>query len=87
MSGTLAFDSLAEAKKLREAGFSEEQAEAQVMLITHLVDDQLATKRDLKELEQLTVAKIAEASRDTIKWVAGLLIGQAALIVALIKLL
>ena len=112
MPQILAFDSLAASKQLREAGFSEQQAEAQVMLITRLVDDQLATKqdiaevqrdikmleqatktqiaevkRDIKMLEQVTKTQIADAARDTIKWTAGLLIGQATLIVVLIKLL
>jgi len=94
MSQPLAFDSLAASKQLRDAGFSEQQAEAQVTLITRLVDDQLATKqdiaevkRDIKMLEQATKTQIADAARDTIKWAAGLLIGQATLIVVLIKLL
>ncbi len=59
---------------------------------------ELALKRDMKELEvalkigiaevkhDLTL-KISESQTSTLKWVGGLLIGQAALIVALIKLI
>lgn len=51
MPHTLAFDTLAYAKKLIAAGVSERQAEVQAEAIAELVNEQLATKRDLKELE------------------------------------
>lgn len=44
------------------------------------MDEQIATKRDLSEMEQRVKA-------DIIKWVAGMLVAQAALIAALVKLL
>lgn len=62
----------------------------------------LATKRDLKEAEvslkrdieelRLTTksnldARLAETKAEIIKWVAGMLVAQAALIAALVKLL
>lgn len=46
-----AFDTLAYAKKLKEAGFTETQAEAQAEALRAVVDSNLATKQDLKELE------------------------------------
>jgi hypothetical protein len=45
------FDTLTYAKRLREAGFTERQAEAQAEALRAVVDENLATKRDLKELE------------------------------------
>ncbi|MBF0119414.1 MAG: hypothetical protein HQK79_11305 [Desulfobacterales bacterium] len=61
------------------------------MLVASLVDNQLATKQDLKELElnlkrDLEV-KIEISKSETIKWVAGMLVAQAALIATLVKLL
>lgn len=45
------FDTLAYAKKLKEAGFTEGQAEAQAEALRSVIDTNLATKQDLKELE------------------------------------
>ena len=54
----LTFDTLQYAKKLQQAGFTEKQAEIQAEtfkeqaeLMNGWVDDNLATKRDLKELD------------------------------------
>ena len=50
------FDTLKYAKKLIKAGFTEQQAEVQAEAIKELIDDKLATKRDLKVLkDQLTI--------------------------------
>lgn len=38
-------------KQLEEVGFSREQAEIQVQVITEIIEDDLATKQDLKILE------------------------------------
>ena len=51
MSHALAFDTLAYAKKLKQAGFTDEQAEIQAEAIATLVDEKLATKMDLKFAE------------------------------------
>ena len=45
------FDTLTYAKKLQEAGFTAQQAEAQAEALRAVVDENLATKRDLKDLE------------------------------------
>lgn len=103
------FDTLAYAKELREAGVPEPQAEAHVRGIARIVDDQLATKRDIEELkiatkrdiEDLKIstkrdltelelrlkAEIEIAKTDMIRWVGGMLVAQAAVIAALVKLL
>jgi hypothetical protein len=45
------FDTLTYSKKLQEAGFTARQAEAQAEALREVVEDNLATKRDLKEME------------------------------------
>lgn len=48
----ITFDTLKHAKKLREAGFTEQQAEAQAEALREIIEDKLATKQDLKQLEE-----------------------------------
>jgi len=50
-SVSIVFDTLRYAKKLQKAGFTEEQAEVQAEALADLVNEQLATKADLKQLE------------------------------------
>jgi len=47
----IALDTLAYAKALREAGFSEQQADGQAQALAAAMTDSLATKQDLRELE------------------------------------
>ena len=47
----ITFNTLAYAKKLKAAGFTEEQAEVQAEAFADIIEEKLATKRDLKELE------------------------------------
>jgi hypothetical protein len=47
----IAFDTLKFAKRLKEAGFTEQQAEALASAEADLIEANLATKRDLKDLE------------------------------------
>jgi len=47
----MAFDTLSYAKKLQEAGFTPRQAEAQAEALREVVAENLATKRDLKDVE------------------------------------
>jgi long-subunit acyl-CoA synthetase (AMP-forming) len=60
MSTALAFDTLQYAKRLKQAGFTEEQAEIQAEALSELIDDRLATKLDLKELERQMRLEIGE---------------------------
>lgn len=53
MSNTaLSFDTLQYAKKLREAGFSEQQAEIQAEALREIIDDNVATKGDILALQR-----------------------------------
>jgi hypothetical protein len=47
----VAFDTLVYARRLRQAGFSEQQAEVQAEALAAVVTETLATKQDLRELE------------------------------------
>ncbi|MDL2207758.1 hypothetical protein LJB82_03440 [Desulfovibrio sp. OttesenSCG-928-M16] len=47
---------------------------------------ELATKMDLAETEARLMAEIAKSRAETIKWVAGLLMAQAAVIATLVKI-
>jgi hypothetical protein len=77
---TAIFDTLAYAKKLKNAGVPENQAEIHADAIAELIDEQLATKKDLQILESNVTARI-------IRWVAGMLVAQAAIVATLVKLL
>ena len=47
----LAFDTYAAVKKLKEAGFTEQQAEAQTTLLTDVIAGELATKHDIEAIK------------------------------------
>ncbi len=68
----LAFDTLKFSKKLVAAGFTEKQAEALADEQRSLITNELATKRDLKELEVALKRDIAEVKRDMKEMEAGL---------------
>jgi hypothetical protein len=48
---TIMFDTHHYFKRLTAAGFTEEQAEVQAETIIGLIDDQLATKKDISQLQ------------------------------------
>lgn len=84
---TITFDTLAFVKQLKSAGYTESQAEAQAQAINQALSDfqnsrlnELATRADLQ-------AEIARAKAEIIKWVAGMLVAQAAILATLVKLL
>jgi hypothetical protein len=54
----ITFDTLAYSKKLKAVGVPPDQADVQAEAIFELVDEKLATKRDLKELEQRLTYKL-----------------------------
>ncbi len=59
------FDTLSYAKKLMAAGFTQEQAEVQAETFLAIVQDQLVSKRDLKEVEKTLELKIETVRRET----------------------
>ena len=50
--GTIAFDTLKFAKRLKEGGFTESQAEALAAAEAEFIEENLATKRDVAELKR-----------------------------------
>ena len=48
----MVFDTLKSVEELQEAGIPESQAKAQVRVFQRIIESDLATKRDIKELEQ-----------------------------------
>jgi hypothetical protein len=56
----LAIDTLVYARRLREAGFTEQQAEGQAEALAAAMTDSLATKQDLRELEVRVDARFAQ---------------------------
>lgn len=86
MEHAVVFDTYAYVKKLKSVGFTEEQAAAQAEAIKELVDERLATKRDLKDLELALRRDIKELElRLTIKLGIVMAAGIAA-IAAIVKL-
>lgn len=78
--GTITFDTFENVKRLKAVGFTEEQAAEQTKIIAELVEDRLVTREYLDEKLALTEMKI-------IRWVAGMLVAQAAIVATLVKLL
>ena len=78
-----------DSKKLEKA-LGEEAAAVIVHVFEKMDADnkrELATKMDLAETEARLTAEIAKSKAETIKWVAGLLVAQAAVVASLVKLL
>ena len=87
MPSALTFDTLAYVKKLRSAGVPEKQAEIQAETFAEILEERVATKQDLKELELALKHDLANIKAEIIKWVAGMLVAQAAIVATLVNLL
>lgn len=72
MSDHVMFDTLAYAKKLKSAGFTEDQAEIQAEALASIIDEKLATKQDLKELELRMLVRLGAIQAAGIAIVAAL---------------
>jgi hypothetical protein len=80
MPVTATFDTLAYAKKLKAAGFTEEQAEIQAEALSEIIEERLATKQDLNELE-------LRLKHDLTLRLGGMLVAGIAIVATLVKLL
>ena len=69
MNGFNAFKYVGE---LREAGVPEKQAETHLRILHEIVESNLATKRDLKELEQRIIIKLGALMVATIGIIVAL---------------
>lgn len=97
---TVTFDTHEIIKKLREKGLSEELAEYQVEAMKEVARqavvqvqhdfelDDLATKRDLRELELMLKRDLSETKADLQRWIITVVLGvgvlQTAIITALV---
>ncbi|MEK6622678.1 MAG: DUF1640 domain-containing protein [Planctomycetota bacterium] len=87
MAHSITFDTLAFAKKLKEAGVPDAQAEVHAEAIAELIDERIATKQDLKELEITLRRDVKELElRLTIR-LGAMMAASIAIIAALVKLL
>ena len=77
---TLTFDTHAFVKELTQAGMPEEQAEVLARSQAALIDEKLATKQDLKELE-------LRLKHDLTLRLGSMMVVAIGVVVALVKLL
>ncbi len=75
MEKAIIFDTFQYVKKLKDAGFTDRQAEVQAETIKELLEEQLATKRDMREMESRLILKLG-----------AMLAASVAIIAALVKL-
>lgn len=74
--------SLAYAKKLKAVGFTDKQAETQaevIEIISEIIEEKLATKRDMIELEERLIYKITMR-------IGSMIVGACSLLGGLIKI-
>ena len=85
---SITFDTLKFTKTLEASGIPHAQAEAMAEAFRDATSGAgLATQTDLREMELKLEAKINEIKFDLAKWIAGMLLAQAGLVAALVKLL
>jgi hypothetical protein len=92
------FDKLSYSQTLRSGGFTPEQAEASAHALDFALRDTVATKSDLESVKVELEHKIDHSAallrqemtaqrHELLKWLIPVLLGQAGLVVALMKLL
>ena len=86
MTQALRIDTLAFARKLKEAGADERLAEAIAEGISAVDMSEFATKADLAALEVSLKAAMANLKSDILRWMFGAMAVQTALLVTLIEL-
>ncbi|HIJ84921.1 MAG: hypothetical protein HW380_3431 [Magnetococcales bacterium] len=79
---TITFDTLRFSEVLRTTGFSEEQAKGMASALREVQESglkEMASKRDLQETE-------LRLKIELIRWIVGVAAGQAALIIAVLRM-
>lgn len=84
---TIAFDTLAYANKLKQAGVPGRQAEVQAEAMAELVEERLATKRDLSALEERIANRMNELEYRLTVRLGSMLVVAVSILAALVKLL
>ena len=80
---TVAFDTLAYAKRLKDAGFTNQQAEVQALAFSEIIEERLATKQDIASLQR----DIKELEMRLTLRLGGMMAASIAVVAALVKLL
>lgn len=83
----IAFDTSAYANKLKQAGVPDRQAEVQAEAMAELVEERLATKRDLSELEERLANRMNELEYRLTVRLGSMLVVAVSILAALVKLL
>ncbi len=84
---TVTFDTLAYAKKLKAAGFTEQQAEVQAQAFAEIIEERLATKQDIELLRRDMKELELRLKHDLTLRMGGMLAASIAIVAALVKLL
>jgi hypothetical protein len=71
------FNTLNYARKLETAGVPREQAEAHIQIIADIIEGDLATKRDLKDLENRLILKLSAIMATMISLATGISVAFA----------
>ena len=90
----ITFDSLGYFERLKDAGFTEEQAKVQANALREIIEERLATKADLVQLEERLTNEIRKMEsemqklelRMTLK-TGAMLAASVAIVATLVKLL
>ena len=81
----IAFDTLAYAKRLKEAGVPERQAEVQAEAMADLVEERLVTKRDLKDSEERLGNRMSELEYRLTVRLGSMIVVAVSILAALVK--
>lgn len=80
-------DTLAISKRLQSAGYNQLQADAQAEIWADVVEDKLATKRDLKELRLGMYHEFKEMELRLTLRLGGMMVVGIGIVATLVKLL
>ncbi len=84
---TVTFDTLGYFERLKNAGFTEEQAKAQANALREVIEERLATKGDLVQMELRLTSEMQKLElRMTLK-LGAMLAASVAIVATLVKLL
>lgn len=78
--GKVTFDTLKLARRLSDAGLPPSQAEATAAALADTIGESIVTREHLEP-------RLAELKTDLTRWMLGFLLGQTAIISAMVKLL
>lgn len=83
----ITFDSLGYFERLKAAGFTEEQAKVQANALRDIIEERLATKADIVQLEERLTNEMQKLElRMTLK-LGAMLAASVAIVATLVKLL